>query len=491
MDRGAAPGLEFGWQSGGCGCVTLANWGTSGSRSSRNQPGSYPLDAIPLDITQANARSFVVTNRSVLAIAVPMTLAYLTTPLLGIVDTAVVGQFGDAALLGGLAAGSLVFDVVFTTFNFLRSGTTGLVAQAFGRGDALEEQAVLWRAVLIAIVAGVVLAALSPLFAVAGQWFMGAEPRVSAAMSVYIRIRLLAAPFSLINYAILGYVLGRGEGGLGLMLQAVLNGINIVLCFLLGLELGWGVAGVAWATVTGEFFAMLLGLAIVLSRFHKLERPSRRRILDLPAYRHMLSLNRDIMIRSFSLLAAFALFTRQGAQFGTVTLAANAVLMNFFLIAGYFLDGFATAAEQLAGRAIGAQAPAPFRQAVRLTLIWGFGLAGIATLILLTAGTGLVALVTTSPEVREVADTYLPWAAFTALSGVLAFQMDGVFIGATWSRDMRNMMLLSFLAFSAALITLAPAFGNNGLWASLHVFLLVRGFSLLTVLRLRVRTAFS
>ncbi|TIV07143.1 MAG: MATE family efflux transporter, partial [Mesorhizobium sp.] len=137
-----------------------------------------------------------------------------------------------------------------------------------------------------------------------------------------------------------------------------------------------------------------------------------------------------------------------------------------------------------------AQAPAPFRQAVRLTLIWGFGLAAVASLILLTAGAGLVALVTTSPEVREVADIYLPWAAFTALSGVLAFQMDGVFIGATWSRDMRNMMLLSFLVFSAALITLAPAFGNNGLWASLHVFLLVRGLSLLAVLRLRVRTAF-
>ncbi|WP_292089590.1 MATE family efflux transporter, partial [Mesorhizobium sp.] len=410
--------------------------------------------------THINAGTFIVTNRSVLAIAVPMTLAYLTTPLLGIVDTAVIGQFGDAALLGGLAAGALVFDVVFTTFNFLRSGTTGLVAQAFGRGDPLEEQAVLWRAVLIAVVAGVVLAALAPLFAIGGQWFMGAEPRVSAAMSVYIRIRLIAAPFSLINYAILGYVLGRGEGGIGLMLQAVLNGINILLCFLLGLELGWGVA-------------------IVLRRFRKLERPSRRRILDLPAYLRMLSLNRDIMIRSFSLLAAFALFTRQGAQFGTVTLAANAVLMNFFLVAGYFLDGFATAAEQLAGRAIGAHAATPFRQAVRLTLIWGVGLAAAASLILLTAGAQLVAMVTTAPEVRAVADTYLPWAAFTALSGVLAFQMDGVFIGATWSRDMRNMMLLSFLAFAAALITLAPAFGNNGLWAALHVFLLVRGFSLL------------
>lgn len=463
-------------------------WGTSVPRSSRNQQGSNPLDngAIPAD-----ARAFSVTNRSVLAIAVPMTLAYLTTPLLGLVDTAVVGQFGDAALLGGLAAGALAFDVVFTTFNFLRSGTTGLVAQAFGRGDALEEQAVFWRAVLIAVVAGVVLAALSPLIAVGAQWFMDAGPRVSEAMGVYVRIRLLAAPFSLINYAVLGYVLGRGEGGLGLVLQLVLNGINIALCFLLGLELGWGVSGVAWATVTGEFLAMLLGLAIVVRRFRSSPPLPRHRLLDMSAFRHMLSLNRDIMIRSFSLLAAFALFTRQGAEFGTVTLAANAVLMNFFLVAGYFLDGFATAAEQLAGRAIGARAAQPFRQAVRLTLFWGFGLAGGATLVLLLAGANLVAVVTTSQEVRAVADVYLPWAAFTALSGVLAFQMDGVFIGATWSRDMRNMMLLSFLVFAAALITLAPAFGNAGLWAALHVFLLVRGFSLLTILRLRVRTAFS
>lgn len=447
--------------------------------------------ALPTEAHATGATAFIVTNRSVLAIAVPMTLAYLTTPLLGIVDTAVVGQFGDAALLGGLAAGALIFDVVFTTFNFLRSGTTGLVAQAFGRGDALEEQAVFWRAVLIAVVAGVVLAALAPLVSTAGQWFIGAEPRVSAAMDVYIRIRMLAVPFSLINYAILGYVLGRGEGGLGLMLQLILNGINIALCFLLGLELGWGVAGVAWATLTGEFVAMLLGLAIVGRRFWAAPRLPRQRVLDLPAFLRMMSLNRDIMIRSFSLLAAFALFTRQGAQFGTLTLAANAVLMNLFLVAGYFLDGFATAAEQLAGRAIGARAATAFDQAVRLTLLWGLGLAGAATLFFLLEGTGLVALITTSTDVRAIADIYLPWAAFTALSGALAFQMDGVFIGATWSRDMRNMMLVSFLSFSAALLILAPAFGNHGLWAALHVFLLVRGFSLLAILRLRVRTAFG
>ncbi|KQZ16105.1 MULTISPECIES: MATE family efflux transporter [unclassified Mesorhizobium] len=436
------------------------------------------------------ARAFTVTNRLVLVIAVPMTLAYLTTPLLGIVATAVVGQMGDAALLGGLAAGALVFDVVFTTFNFLRSGTTGLVAQAFGRGDALEEQAVFWRAALIALVSGIVLAALSPVLTAAGKWFMGAEPRVNDAMAIYVHVRMLGAPFSLINYAILGYILGRGEGTLGLILQFVLNGINIVLCIILGLELGWGVAGVAWATVCGEFIAMTVGLAIVIQRFRAAPRLPKGRVLDLSAFRVMMSLNRDIMIRSFSLLAAFALFIRQGAQYGTVTLAANSVLMNFFLFAGFFLDGFATAAEQLVGRAIGARLESAFRRAIRLTVIWGFGLAGITTLALLVFGTDLIAVITTARDVQAEAAIFLPWVAFTALSGVLAFQMDGVFIGATWSRDMRNMMLLSFLIFCAALLTLGPAFGNHGLWAALNIFLLARGFSLLAVLRIRVRTAF-
>ena len=435
-------------------------------------------------------RPFPVTNRMVLAIAVPMTLAYLTTPLLGIVDTAVVGQFGDAALLGGLAAGAIVFDVAFTTFNFLRSGTTGLVAQAFGRGDALEEQAVFWRAALIAIVAGLILAAAAPLFSLAGVWFMGAEARVSEAMDSYIRIRMLGAAFALMNYAILGYILGRGEGWLGLLLQIVLNGVNIALCIFLGLHLGWQVTGVAWATVTGEFIAMLLGLAIVLKRFSILPRPTRARILHPADFLRMLAVNRDIMIRSFSLLAAFALFARQGVQFGTLTLAANAVLMNFFLIAGYFLDGFATAAEQLAGRAIGAGARASFKRAVRLTLIWGFALAAVAAAIMLLFGGELVAIVTTAPDVRATAGIYLSWAALTALSGVLAFEMDGVFIGATWSRDMRNMMLASLAIFIAALLTLAPAFGNHGLWAALHIFLISRGLALLAVLPRRARATF-
>jgi Na+-driven multidrug efflux pump len=196
------------------------------------------------------------------------------------------------------------------------------------------------------------------------------------------------------------------------------------------------------------------------------------------------------MIRSFVLLAAFALFTRQGAQFGTLTLAANAVLMNFFLVGGYFLDGFASAAEQLAGRAIGAGSRRAFTRAIAITTVWGFALSGMATAIFLAFGRDLVGIVTTAGDVRAATVPFIPWAAFTAMSGVLAFQMDGVFIGATWSRDMRNMMLLSFAAYLLALYFLAPSFGNHGLWASLHVFLLVRGASLLSRLKVKLRDTF-
>ncbi|MCT7378598.1 MATE family efflux transporter [Chelativorans sp. EGI FJ00035] len=420
-----------------------------------------------------------------------MTLAYLTTPLLGIIDTAVVGQLGNAALLGGLAAGAIVFDVVFNTFNSLRSSTTGLVAQAHGRDDAQEERSILIRSLAVSAGVGGVLILLAAGIAALGVWFINPEPAVAEAMRVYIGIRMLAAPLTLMNFSILGYVLGRGEGRLGLCLQVVLNGSNIALSILLGLVLGWGLEGVAWGTVGGELVGILAGGAILARRFGKTPRPALSRIFDMAAMLRMLALNRDIMVRSFALLAAFALFTRQGAQLGTLTLAANAVLLNFLLVAGYFLDGFATAAEQLAGRAIGARYAPAFRKAVWLTALWGFALAAGATAIFLVFGETFVAFVTTAPGVREVASAYLPWAAFIAISGVLAFEMDGIFIGATWSRDMRNMMLLSFAAYIACLFWLGAAFGNHGLWAALHIFLIVRGLSLAAILPKRARAAFA
>jgi putative MATE family efflux protein len=302
---------------------------------------------------------------------------------------------------------------------------------------------------------------------------------------------MLAAPLTLVNFSILGYVLGRGQGGLGLLLQAILNGANIVLSIVLGLKLGWGLEGVAWGTVGGELLAAMAGSAILVRRFAGTGRPALARIRDVEAIARMLALNGDIMIRSFSLLAAFALFTRQGAQLGTVTLAANAVLMNFFLVAGYFLDGFATAAEQLAGRAVGARYEPAFRRAVRLTSVWGFTLAAICTAVFLAGGETFIHFVTTAPEVRAVAMAFAPWAALTAVTGVLAFQMDGVFIGATWSRDMRNMMLLSLAAFVLWLVAVGDRLGNHGLWAALHIFLVVRGVSLVGILPRRTRETFG
>ena len=436
-------------------------------------------------------RPFVVTNRSVLAIAVPMTVAFLTTPLLGVVDTAVVGQLGDAALLGGLAIGAVTFDLAFATFNFLRTGTTGLVAQAVGREDDVEQQAVFWRALAIAAVSGLVTILLAPLLLYAAGVFFAPEAAVYDALALYVGIRILAAPLSLMNYAILGYVLGRGEGTLGLVLQLVLNGSNIALSIFFGLVLGWGLEGVAWGTVCGELIGTVAGLAIVLVRFFRTGLVPRSRVFDLQALRAMFTLNRDILIRTFVLMASFALLTRQGAQLGTLTLAANAILMNFFLVATYFLDGFAAASEQLAGRAVGARNGPAFHRAVRLIAIWGFSVALALMALILATGDQLIDLMTTAPDVRALAALYIIWIAATPLSGVLAFQMDGVFIGATWSQDMRNMMLLSFALYLVALLSLGALFGNHGLWAALHIFLLARGITLYMIMRRRSAALFA
>ncbi|WP_425499216.1 MATE family efflux transporter [Hoeflea poritis] len=436
-------------------------------------------------------RPFDVSNRLVLSIAVPMTLAYLTTPLLGLVDTAVVGRLGDPALLGGLAVGAVIFDLVFTTFNFLRASTTGLVAQAFGRNDPGEEQAVFWRSLMIGLASGAALLLISPLIVWIGVRAMAPGEAVRQATETYITIRMVSAPASLANYAILGYVLGRGEAIAGLLLQTLINGINIILSIWLGLGLGWGIEGVAWATVTGEAVGALAGFAFVYARFDRTARPTWQRVLDRAAITRLMSLNRDIMIRSFALLAAFALFVRQGAQFGPVTLAANAVLMNFFMVAGYYLDGFATAAEQLAGRAVGANYRPAFDRSVRLTLVWGFCLAAATTLFFLVFGAAVIDFLTTSEEVRGQARQFLHWAALTALVGVLAFEMDGVFIGATWSADMRNMMLVSLALFVVLTWVLVPVIGNHGLWLALLAFLGTRGVTLYAMLGTRANAVFG
>ena len=437
-----------------------------------------------------DSRAFLVTHRGVLAIAVPMTIAYLTTPLVGVVGLGVVGQLGDPALVGGVSIGALIFDIAFATFNFLRSGTTGLAAQAFGAGDREEIGAIFWRALLLALAIGLTVLVLEgPILAIALD-LIGGSAAVQAATRDYWHIRVLAAPLALANYAILGWLIGLGRAGYGLALQLVLNGLNIVTSVVLVELLHFGVAGVGWASVTAESVAALVGLGVVIRLNRDGPRPSVARIVDGHAFRRMIAVNRDIMIRSFALLFAFAFFTARSADAGDVVLAANEILMNLTILAAYFLDGLAAAAEQFAGRAIGARQRAAFDRAMRLTIVWGYGVAAAASLFLWLAGPIIIDLMTTSADVRATARDFLPLAALVPLVGTLAYQMDGIFIGATWSTDMRNMMLLSVAAYLAVWWALSGPLGVTGLWLALLTFLGLRGLTLLWRSRARVELAF-
>lgn len=436
-------------------------------------------------------RPFVVTNRGVLAIALPMTLAYITTPLLGVVNTAVIGRLGDAALLGGLAIGAIIFDIVFTTFNFLRSGTTGFTAQAHGADDEAEVQAVFWRALILALIAGLIVLAVHSELLAAALAVMGGSAAVRDATTTYYEIRVLATPFALINYVVLGWLIGRGRAVLGLCIQVLLNGINVVLSIAFVSGLGFGVAGVAWAAFSAEAVTATIGIAICLLLMSRKRHFDLTEIFDLKDFRRMISVNGDIMIRSFTLLIAFAFFTSRSATAGDVVLAANQILLTLFFTGSYFLDGLATAAEQYAGRAIGARYRPAFERSLTLAIIWGYVIAATVSALFWFAGPAFIEIMTTNLAIQSVALVYLPYAALTPLIGTLAFQMDGVFIGATWSSDMRNMMLVSLAAYFAVWWMLTPVLGIDGLWIALLVFLGVRGAALFLLCLRRIGPAFA
>jgi MATE family multidrug resistance protein len=440
---------------------------------------------------EPSSRPFEVTHRTVLSIAAPMTLAYLTTPLVGIVNLGVVGQLGDPAPVGGVSIGALVFDIVFVTFNFLRSGTTGLVAQSYGAGDRREIAATLARALALAVAVGIVLVAIQgPLITVA-QSLIGGSAAVKAATAAYWNVRILSAPFALANYVILGWLIGLGRAGWGLALQVVLNGVNIVLSVTLVHGLGYGVAGVGWASFVAEVLTAAAGFVLVVRLTDRSVWPAIAAIFDAAALRRMIAINRDIMIRTFALLFAFAFFTARSAASGDVILAANEILMNLIVLAAYFLDGLAAAAEQLAGRAVGARHRPAFERAVWLAVIWGYAVGAAASLAFYLLGPFLVDAMTTNADVRATARHFLPLAALFPVVGTLAYQMDGVFIGATWSVDMRNMMLIALAAYLGSWWFLEGAFGIAGVWMALLVFLAVRGLTLVWRARVRVGPEFG
>jgi MATE family multidrug resistance protein len=443
-----------------------------------------------MDALAPAGRRIEVGHRRLLALALPMTLSHVTTPLLGLVDATVIGRLGEAPLLGAVALGAVIFDFLFWSFGSLRMATAGLTAQAAGAGDAREIDRTLARALAVAALVGLALVLLqSPIGALAFR-LAGASEAVNAALATYFAIRICAAPFTLANYVILGSTLGRGRTDLGLLLQVAINVLNIALALLFVAGLGWGVAGVSLATALAEIGGAGLGLLVLRRLGSRPLAVSWREVLDRAALMRTLAVNRDIMIRTMALAAAFAIFTAQGARAGDVTLAANAVLYNMFLIGGYFLDGFATAAETLCGQCVGARDAGGFRRAAWLSVIWSLGFGLAVSALFLAAGGGFIDFVSTNPEVRALARQYLVFAALTPLVGAAAFAYDGIYIGATWTAAMRNLMLVAFAAYGATLLA-TRGLGNAGLWTGFLLFLAVRGIGQAALAPRLTREAFA
>jgi len=433
-------------------------------------------------IERANESGALLTHRAILAIAVPIMISNVSTPLLGVVDTAVMGRIPDPAYIGAVALGALIFNFVFWGFGFLRMGTTGLTAQALGAGDASEIRASLGRAVLIGCAVGAALIALQwPIRELAFALLDGG-PRVEALARTYYDVRIWAAPATLINYALLGWFIGLGRARMALVLQLVLNLTNIALCLMLVLDFGLGVQGVALGTLLAEIIASAVGLGIALRHLHRIGgRWDFSRLLAADRMRRTLAINRDIMIRSAALIAVFAWFMTQGARQGEDILAANAVLMQFIAVSAYFLDGFAFAAEALVGREVGAANRSGLARVARMTTWWAAGVAAAMSVAFVLLGSTTIDILTVDPSVRMLAGAYLPWAALGPLAGVWCFQLDGIFIGATRTAEMRNAMLASLAIFFAVWWALSR-YGNHGLWASLYVHYAARTGTLLYLL---------
>ncbi|OBY28182.1 MATE family efflux transporter [Leisingera sp. JC1] len=426
-------------------------------------------------MTSANTE---ITHKRVLSIALPIVLSNATVPILGAVDTGVVGQMGEAAPIGAVGIGAVILATIYWIFGFLRMGTTGLAAQARGAGDWGETGALLMRGLLLAFAAGAV-------FIIAqGAVFWGAFALAPASAEVeslardYLQIRIWGAPATIALYAVTGWLIAVERTRGVFLLQVWMNGLNIVLDLWFVLGLGWGVEGVAIATLIAEWSGLGLGLFLCRDAFAGDQWRDWGRVFDPARLKRMMQVNGDIMVRSVLLTGSFTTFLFIGSGIGDVNLAANQILLQFVEITAFALDGFAFSAEALVGGAVGAKARDRVRRASVITSQWGLGGAVLLGIAFAVGGPWLIDLMSTSPEVREAGRVFLVWAAVLPVLSVASYMFDGIYIGATWTRDMRWAMLQSVAIYVAALLVLVPAFGNHGLWAALIVLNIARGVTL-------------
>ena len=415
-------------------------------------------------------------------LAWPIILSNSSVPLLGAVDTAVVGHLPDAHYIGAVAIGAMMFSFLYWGFGFLRMGTTGFVAQAAGQQDPDEIRAVMGRALLLSLIISAFVLALQSVVLWTALNLIDSSAAVEAGASDYFSIRVWGAPAVLANYALMGFFIGTKNTRAALMVQIFMNGMNIVLDLFFVLGLGWDVAGVATATLISEVSACLFGAYLV--RRHLLRLGGiwvRSSLFAGGKITQLLRVNFDIFIRSILLIFAFAYFTAQAASKGDTTLAAVAVLMNFMHIMAYGLDGFAFATEGMVGSALGARKPALLREIVMVSSFWALIVATIYALVYALFGPSLINLLTSIPEVREQANDFLPWMMVAPLISIWSYQLDGIFIGALQSKEMRNGMLISFVLYMIGMQVFDNFWGADGLWAALMLFMAARGVTLALV----------
>ncbi|MGB1921870.1 MAG: MATE family efflux transporter, partial [Alcanivorax sp.] len=414
-------------------------------------------------------------------LAWPLLLSNLTAPLLGLVDTAVVGHLDHPRYLAAVALGGNVFMFLYFSFNFLRMGTTGFASQA--RGGEKDTRVVLLRALLLSTVLGLGLIALSPLLRESGLWLLGGSDEVQELAGDYINIRILGAPAALANFALIGFAIGTHDTRVPLKMTVLMHSTNALLDVLLVQVWHLDVRGVAIASATAEYVGLAGGLFWLRAA---LRPPARQERLWQPAAMlALMAVNRDIFLRSLALLSTFFFFTAQGARLGDAVLAANAVLITFLLLLSNLLDGFANAAEALVGDAHGRHDRQALRQAIGATGRWTVACAALGLIAFSLGGVPLIHLLTDLPGIRDTAITYLPWMLLLPLTASAGFWLDGIFVGATWGAAMRNTMLLAVGIFFV-LWALTLGWENHGLWLAMNGFMAGRGIVMGWVLKKRL-----
>ncbi len=429
-------------------------------------------------------------NRDVWRIAAPLILSNITVPLLGMVDTGVTGHLDNAAYLGAVAIGSTIFGFIYTGVNFLRMGTTGIAAQRFGAKDYDGLRVSLGQAIIVALAIAAALLLLQWPIGYLAMQLLGADAEIKAYALEYFSIRIWSAPGTLVTYALLGWFIGLQNARVPLLIVLTINVTNIALDLLFVLVFGMKVDGVALASVIAEYtgVAVGIGFAIRILRQNAGHWPVAK-FVKLREYAAFFAINGNLFIRTMALVFTLAFVTAQGARMGGLVLAANALLMNFQHLTSFGLDGIAHAAEALVGKAIGEGRRESLQRSVQLTLKWSLIFAAGFSLCYLIGGPILIRVLTDLPDVQQTTLRYLPWMIASPLISVWSFLYDGVFVGATRAREMRNIMVMSALVVFLPAWYLLQWLGNDGLWLAFMLFMASRGIGMHLVYRTRVLPA--